>query len=151
MDISDDALAVAKINLQRHDRRAQVSLLRGDFFSALNADENRYELIVSNPPYVDQQDMRDLPDEFRHEPILGLQAGRDGLDSVATILHDASQFLSDDGVLVVEVGSSQAALMERYPEVDFVWLEFEFGGDGVFLLSREQLVRHQDSFASTSA
>jgi len=147
VDISADALAVAAINLKRHDLAGQLRLLHGSFFAPLDAGNDRYDLIVSNPPYVDKDDMAGLSDEFRHEPELGLASGDDGLDSVTAILHDASRFLNDDGVLVVEVGNSQVALMEKYPAVDFVWLEFEYGGDGVFLLTREQLILHQDTFS----
>ena len=148
VDISADALAVAAINLERHDLSDKLRLIKGSFFSPLDRKSDRYDLIVSNPPYVDKEDMAGLAEEFRHEPELGLAAGNDGLDSVTAILHDASQFLTDAGVLLVEVGNSQSALMQKYPTVDFVWLEFEFGGDGVFLLTREQLVLHIDRFSS---
>ena len=148
VDISKDALAVAAINLERHKLTDKLRLFEGSFFSPLVTMNDRYDLIVSNPPYVDKDDMAALPDEFRHEPELGLASGDDGLDSVTAILHDASQFLADDGVLFVEVGNSQSALMQKYPTVDFVWLEFEFGGDGVFMLTRDQLVENKDWFSS---
>jgi ribosomal protein L3 glutamine methyltransferase len=143
-DISGEALAVARENIDRHELAHRVQLLESSLFDRIG--ERRFELIVSNPPYVPLPEVQQLPEEFRHEPVLGLSAGEDGLDVVVQILKNASRHLADNGILVVEVGCSQRALVEQYPEIPFLWLEFEQGGDGVFLLEQDQLRKHQQGF-----
>jgi ribosomal protein L3 glutamine methyltransferase len=137
VDISADALAVARKNIELHELSDRVQPIESDFFAALKG--KKYDLIVSNPPYVDQQDMDARSSEFRHEPDLGLAAGTDGLDAANVILQNAANFLNDGGILVCEVGNSAAALEKHYPGVAFVWLEFEHGGSGVFLLGKQDL------------
>ena len=139
-DICQDALDVAQKNIDRYQLQDRVRTVRSDVFSHIQ--NLRYDLIVSNPPYVDQHDIDTMPDEFRHEPIKGLAAGVDGLDIVRRILVEVADHLTDNGILIVEVGNSQQTLMALYPDVPFTWLEFARGGDGVFLLSCEQLKQH---------
>jgi len=136
-DLSADALAVAQQNVDRHQVGDQLKLHQGDLFAGL--DGQRYDIIVSNPPYVDAEDMAELPEEYRHEPEMALASGHDGLDITRRILQQARNFLTPQGVLIVEVGNSAAALMEAYPELPFTWLEFERGGTHVFLLTAAQL------------
>jgi len=140
-DISGDALAVARENVARHELAHRVQLLEGSLFERIG--ERCFDLIVSNPPYVPLPEVQQLPQEFRHEPVLGLSAGEDGLDVVVQILKNASRHLAENGILVVEVGCSQETLVELYPEIPFLWLEFEQGGEGVFLLEQDQLRKHQ--------
>lgn len=144
VDVSPDALAVTAINIKQHELIGRVHALQSDVFSALAG--RRYQLIVSNPPYVDAADMAVLPAEYRHEPELGLAAGEDGLDIVLRILREAPDHLSEDGLLAVEVGNSEAALLARFPEVPFVWPDFTRGGGGIFLLDYSSLQRHRHLF-----
>ena len=143
-DLSADALDVAGMNIQRHGLEARVSPLQSDLFAGLTG--RRYDIIVSNPPYVPQQEVRELDAEFQHEPALGLAAGTDGLDIVTSILNDAGKHLRDDGILVVEVGHSWERLAALFPDVPFLWLEFEYGGEGVFLLESACLHEHRETF-----
>ena len=139
IDISGNALDVCRINIDRHALHQQVTPIHSDLFSALKPARYRYDLIVSNPPYVSQAEWQQLPAEFHAEPKVGLTAGQDGLDLVRRILQSAGDYLTDDGILVVEVGNSAEALQNAFPGAPFCWLEFEHGGDGVFLLTAEQL------------
>ncbi len=136
-DLSDIALKVARENQKRYELENRLSLFQSDIFNQLPS--KKYDLIVSNPPYVDEQDMANLPMEYQHEPRMALEAGADGLECVKRILNEAYDYLSDKGILVVEVGNSQEAMIEQFPDAPFLWLDFEHGGHGVFILSKEQL------------
>jgi len=144
VDISEDALAVARKNVERHELEDWVRLIRSDLFSKLPT--RRYQLVISNPPYVSAEEMAHLPEEYRHEPEVGLAAGHQGLDVVVRILAQAGNYLEPDGILVVEVGNSQEMLTECFPDVPFMWLEFERGGHGVFLLDAQQVQQYQPLF-----
>jgi ribosomal protein L3 glutamine methyltransferase len=139
VDVSADALAVAARNVERHGLADRVRLLESDHFAAVAGE--RYDLILSNPPYIPLARMHELPQEYAHEPALALVSGEDGLDSVRAILQDAGLFLRPGGVLVVEVGEVEEAVAATWPELPFIWLEFEHGGSGVFLLTADALAQ----------
>ena len=137
VDLSPAALEVAARNVARHGVGGRLALHRGDVYAPLG--ERRYDLIVSNPPYVSDAEMDALPQEFRHEPDMALRAGRDGLDVVRRLLAGAPRHLEPGGLLAVEVGDSDERLAAAFPRLPFTWLEFEHGGGGVFVINREQL------------
>ncbi|MCP5131883.1 MAG: 50S ribosomal protein L3 N(5)-glutamine methyltransferase [Pseudomonadales bacterium] len=143
IDIDPAALELARENAIALGLSERVNILASDLFSALDGVE--YDLILSNPPYVDAEDMAALPAEFRHEPELALGSGADGLDLTRRILRDAHRYLAPEGLLVVEVGNSWPALEQAYPRVPFTWLEFEHGGDGVFALNGRELQEYRTS------
>jgi ribosomal protein L3 glutamine methyltransferase len=139
VDLSPGALAVCRRNTRRLGLSRRVDVLRSDHFEGVAG--RRYDIIVSNPPYVGRAEMRGLPPEYRHEPTLGLASGADGLDAVRVILAGAHRHLTEDGLLVVEVGNSERALLRSFPRVPFLWPDIAMGGGGVFLLRARDLER----------
>jgi ribosomal protein L3 glutamine methyltransferase len=146
VDVSTNALAVAEINVEKHQASNEVMLYKSDLFDAL--PDVQYDIIVSNPPYVAVEEWRQLPAEFHAEPEIGFVAGHTGLDIVIRILAEANDHLTPQGILVVEVGSSAETLQETFPNVPFYWLDFERGGDGVFLLTAEQVNEYHQDFSN---
>ena len=136
-DISGAALQVCRRNVRQLGLGRRVTALRSDYFSGVAG--RRYDIIVSNPPYVGRDEMRALPPEYWHEPKLGLASGADGLDSVRAIFAQARSHLEDDGILVVEVGNTERALLKAFPRMPFVWPRIAMGGGGVFLLNARDL------------
>lgn len=145
-DVSDDALAVARINVEQYGLRERVKLIKSDLFEALSGV--RYDLIVTNPPYVSRDDMAALPAEYHHEPRIALAAGEHGLDVIVKILAQAADCLTPGGIFVAEVGNSHATLTATFPQVPFLWLTSETGDESVFLLTAAQLVTHRARFAA---
>ena len=144
-DISADALAVAEINRRDHGLEDRLQLFESDLFESI--PDKRYDIMVSNPPYVSLQEMAELPAEFQFEPgASALAAGEAGMDIVLPMLIQARDYLTDDGILVVEVGYSKPALEGLLPEVPFFWVDFEHGGEGVFVLTANQLEAYQADF-----
>ena len=143
-DLSTEALDVARINVAGHGLEQHVRLVHSDLFTALAGE--RYDLIVTNPPYVDAIDMAELPQEYRHEPELALASGASGLDAITRILAQAVEHLTPGGVLVAEVGNSCVALQERFPSVPFTWLTTSTGDESVFMLTADELARYQPFF-----
>lgn len=136
-DISSAAIDVAKRNIGKHQCEMQVEAICADLFEGVQS--RRFDLILCNPPYVDKQDMQSMPKEYQHEPEIGLGSGEDGLDLSRKILAQAADYLTEEGVLILEVGNSWVNLEEAFPKFGFVWIEFESGGHGVCAITRKEL------------
>lgn len=147
VDISCQALEVAQKNIESYGLENRVYTVYSDLFANLNGIH--YDLIICNPPYATTIELVTMAEEYRHEPLLGLQAGEDGLFYVKQVLREAINYLTPDGVLVMEVGLSQTALVEQYPTIPFTWLEFTRGGVGVLLLTATQLRNSAEIFQSS--
>lgn len=146
VDISEDALAVAEINIKKHELQDQVRAIQSDCWQAIEPQQ-QYDLIVSNPPYVGAEEMAGLPAEYRHEPASALEAADNGLALVREILLNAADYLSDKGLLFVEVGNSDLAVDAAWPDMAFMWLEFESGGHGIFMLDKAQCIEFRQKYA----
>ncbi|MGC7559440.1 50S ribosomal protein L3 N(5)-glutamine methyltransferase [Pasteurella sp. PK-2025] len=144
VDLSAEALEIAEINIERHQLTQRVFPMQSDLFNDLAPVQ--YDLIVTNPPYVDAEDLADMPEEFHYEPEMALGSGVDGLEITKKILYAAPDYLTEQGVLVCEVGNSMIHLIEQYPDVPFNWVELKNGGVGVFAINKADLLAHRESF-----
>ncbi len=142
VDLSEDALHIAQKNIEKFNLEAVATVIKSDLFT--NLQGKKYDLIVSNPPYVDNIEMEHLPEEFKQEPRMGLEAGYDGLDLVRIILAKAANYLTENGTLIVEVGVSKYFIEQTYPELPLYWFEFENGGEGVFAIQKSELEVYQE-------
>ncbi len=145
VDLDPRALELARENVGLLDLSGRVELIQSDLFSLLA--DRRYDLILSNPPYVDASDLASMPEEYHHEPVLALASGIDGLDITRRVLAQAADYLLPRGLLIVEVGNSWKALEQAFPRVPFTWIDLEQGGHGVFALSAKELHDYGPSFA----
>lgn len=143
-ELSSEAIEIARQNIAMHGLDDRIEVYESDLFASIPSA--RFDIIVSNPPYVDKNDFDSMPQEFKHEPELGLISGDDGLDITRCILAEGESWLTDEGILVVEVGNSWPALEKAYPDVPFTWLEMERGGEGIFVLSAAELRQFRESF-----
>jgi ribosomal protein L3 glutamine methyltransferase len=143
-DISPEALAVAQINIAKFELGKRVSLVKADLFEGISGT---FDLIVTNPPYVAAEEYAGLPEEYHREPVLGLVTARDGLDIPLRILGAAADYLAPDGVLIIETGATWPALVQHCPQIPFLWLEFEFGGEGICMLTKTQLQHYANDIA----
>lgn len=149
IDVSEEALSLARENIAFQHLESRVVAIQSDLFEGVK--DRRYDLIVSNPPYVTEDEYAGLPGEYAHEPKLGLTSGVDGLDLCLRMLDEAADHLNEDGLLIVEVGESEHALATLLPEVPFIWVEFKVGQMGVFALERRDLVEHAAAIHAAAA
>jgi len=147
-DISDEALTIANENIKLHNLNNRVFTIKSDLFKNIDADQ-QFDLILTNPPYVDAGELANMPAEYQYEPQLALKAGADGLDLVREILAKSANYLAEDGILICEVGASKKHLINLYPQIPFNWIRLKNGGDGVFSISKRQLRQYQHLFTKS--
>ena len=137
VDLSEKALQVAEININHYGLNDRTELIQSDLFNALKG--KKYDLIISNPPYVNQTSVDSFPMEFLKEPSMALGSGEDGLDHTVRIIKEAKSYLNDDGILIVEIGHNKEVLLDKFPKLQFQWLDVSLGNDFVFMLQKSQL------------
>ena len=137
VDLSEKALQVAEININHYGLNDRTELIQSDLFDALQ--DKKYDLIISNPPYVNQASVDSFPMEFLKEPSMALGSGEEGLDHTIRIINEAKRYLNDDGILIVEIGHNKEVLLNKFPKLKFQWLDISLGNDFVFMLQKSQL------------